>query len=235
MFQLHLYKHAHIVLSILVLHCLALSLFSGSFKTEVRNNPSNRRNWCSLLTTFLSPLVMISIVQLYDVAVSREIKKSYLKLFLFLLIFLAVATYSPRPEQPTHIPPAHAPPLAGRPCVAARRRSPTPRLIHHGQRPGRRGSGWASLLVRGNQLPPRSPPPSTGSPTSSSHHRRDRRPTSRCPRRAHPKLAPWPSGSRPAAGFGDFGLPDTARCQARPQGQDSFLHPFVSQAFQSEA
>jgi hypothetical protein len=81
MFQLHLYKHAHIVLSILVLHCLALSLFSGSFKTEVRNNPSNRRNWCSLLTTFLSPLVMISIVQLYDVAVSCEIKNPTLNFF----------------------------------------------------------------------------------------------------------------------------------------------------------
>jgi hypothetical protein len=65
-------------MSILVLYCLALSLFSGSFNTEVRNNPSNRRNRRSLLTTFLSPLVMISVVQLYDVAVSREIEKSYL-------------------------------------------------------------------------------------------------------------------------------------------------------------
>jgi hypothetical protein len=41
--------------------------------------------------------------------------------------------------------------------------------------------------------------------------------------------------SRPAADFGDFGLADAARCQPRSQGQDLFLHPFIYQAFQSEA
>jgi hypothetical protein len=46
---------------------LALSLFSGSFKLEVvSNNPSGRRNWLALSTNFLSSLVMIAVVQLYD-------------------------------------------------------------------------------------------------------------------------------------------------------------------------
>jgi hypothetical protein len=40
--------------------------------------------------------------------------------------------------------------------------------------------------------------------------------------------------SRPAAGSGDFGLLDAAGCQARAPGQDLFLHPFLSQPFQSE-
>jgi hypothetical protein len=54
-------------MSILVLYCLALSLFSGSFKHEVvRNNPSSRRNWFTLLTTFFAGNNLISVVQLCD-------------------------------------------------------------------------------------------------------------------------------------------------------------------------
>jgi hypothetical protein len=62
MFQLHLYNHAHILCH----SDLAISFFLGSFKHDVRNNPSIGRNWFTLLTTFLSSLVMISAVQLYD-------------------------------------------------------------------------------------------------------------------------------------------------------------------------
>jgi hypothetical protein len=63
MFQLHLYKHAHIVCH----SGLVLSLFSGSSKHDVvRNNPSIGRNWLTLLTMYLSSLVMISVVKLYD-------------------------------------------------------------------------------------------------------------------------------------------------------------------------
>jgi hypothetical protein len=117
--------------------------------------------------------------------------------------------------------PAPASPLAGA--------HPPRASIRHGQRPGQRGSGWASLLVRGNRLLSRSPPPSTGSRTSSSHRRPRTLEMEDLLHGVRVEL------TRPAACFGDFGLPDAARCQASSQVKIRFfLHPFVSQEFQSE-